>query len=169
MNALTPFSGLSLIVHLLIIGMAAVIKKVGKKGLKIFHTPTRVPTLWIRYRLVVLQSISICVIIIIGFGISASTAVAVRTGLREGALESHSEYILKRYVYLQEVGKNLGEWNESVLTIREKALIDHTAVNSINNILQSTAIDTNDSYTSISSQFSLIRLTIPDQAFNPLP
>ena len=111
MNTLTPFSGLSLIIHLLIIGIALIVKTFIKKGNLVFHVPTRIANLWARYRVIVLPSISIFIIITVAFGISASTIIAVRTGLREGALESHSEFLHKRYVYLQETRKSLEEWN----------------------------------------------------------
>lgn len=109
MNSLSPFSGLSLIIHLLIIGVAYVVKTAIKKTGLALSVPIRLLGHWDRYRSGVLRSTSIFIIIFIAFWISLSSTVALKTGIREGALESHSEYIYRNYVYLQEVRENLGE------------------------------------------------------------
>lgn len=156
MNTLTPFSGLSLIIHLLIIGIAIIIKTVIKKSGMVFRIPTRVASLWARYRIIVLPSVSISIIIIIGFGISASTIIALKTGLREGALESHSEFIHKRYVYLQEARENFAGWNKSLSVVQKEERVFEP-------------IETTSSYTPMLAQFSFTHLMASEEGFYPLP
>ena len=129
MNIITPFSGLSLVVHLLIIGVAKLAKLILKNNSKVFHMPIKVTNVWARYRGAVLPVLSIFVISIVTFAVSVSTTVAVRTGIREGARETHVEFISKRYASLERLQKNFASKKEHPVSVRKYQTENYSKVN----------------------------------------
>lgn len=96
---LTPFSGISLIVHLAIIGSAKIFELFGKKDFKIGGRNRGSPAFLLRIR-------DAIVAFALFFGIFAimlvSTFVAINTSVREGANEWHNIYISQQFEYIRE-------------------------------------------------------------------
>lgn len=100
MNIITPFSGLSLIVHIFVIGFANlhkfVIKKTNFRVEPTFRKAIRFP----RFVNSLERLMSILIIITITGAISFSTVLALQTGIREGADEIHRIYVVKNVAKL---------------------------------------------------------------------
>jgi hypothetical protein len=100
MNSMTPFSGLSLIVHLLVIGVANTIKLIFgwndislmKEGKKNYRFP--------RFVHIFERIASVIIIITVIGAVSFSTQVAIKTGIREGKDELHRMYASKKVAQL---------------------------------------------------------------------
>lgn len=156
---LTPFSGLSLIIHLLIIGVAKVIKTIIIKSGIILRAPVRVVTLWDKHSRVISPSLSILIVVLVALGVSTGTTIAVKTGLREGAQESHSEFIQKRFADVQIAGRGFAEWNMSVFGDQRPQSASVVAMN------DSQSSETGNSfYPNVLKEFSL--KIVPAGAFN---
>ena len=83
---LTPFSGLSLVIHLVVIAVASVFKKGG-------GATQRVTTQQILKHKTFKHVLSICILIVVSSFMLLSFAIAVKTGIREGANEPHMIYV----------------------------------------------------------------------------
>ena len=125
-SGLTPFSGLSLIIHLTIIGVSSAInflfvkKKLGDQKPSVAETPLR------RYINCV---ISVLIILVITVLMSASFLIAIKTGIREGSREPQIRYLqrgfehAKQYVRLNTVEyerEKTGDEKEAELRNRQK-------------------------------------------------
>lgn len=160
---ITPFSGLSLIIHLLIIGVAKVVKTIVRKTGIILRAPVRVVSMWDKHRAVLSPSISIFILVFVAFGVSASTMVAVKTGLREGAIESHREFIYNRYAFLQGAQRNFSEWSKTASVAKRDETKVYAAIASENNVLET--IETSDSfYPPMLKEFSINHLVVPKES-----
>ncbi len=87
---LTPFSGLSLVIHLIIIGVATLFSPLLKKK---EHVPKIYQMEESRTRRIFKLSSSILILIIISTLMIVSFALALRTSIREGEKERHMQYI----------------------------------------------------------------------------
>ncbi len=157
MNSITPFSGLSVIIHLLILGTAVVVKAVIKKSGMVFRTPINSP-FWNRHHPIALSILSISIILTVALWVSVSTTVALKTALREGALESHSEYVYRNYVYLQRARSGLEDRVGFSHFTQADTLKNAYSTDQVQTIYQ--PISTNYTYDSVVPAFSLPDLRI---------
>ncbi len=111
MNAPTPFSGLSVVIHLLIIGIATLAQSIIKKTGLAFATPVRVAKFWKSKSSMILPVISIFIILLIALWVVFTTTVALKTSIHESNQESNAEFIQNRYTNLKELSANITKWN----------------------------------------------------------
>ena len=90
MNLTTPFSGLSLIVHLVIIGFAKLMSLFPRKTAVTAAATRKAQGSWIKGMKIAGSHLIVVSIFAIMF---ASFGVAVKTGAREGAKEPHIKFI----------------------------------------------------------------------------
>jgi predicted membrane-bound dolichyl-phosphate-mannose-protein mannosyltransferase len=83
---LTPFSGLSLVIHLAVICFALMFKRSGAAA-------GRVTTRQILKHKTFKHVLSICILIVVSSFMLLSFAIAVKTGFREGMNEPHMIYV----------------------------------------------------------------------------
>jgi len=113
MNMITPFSGLSLIIHVLIIGIAKIAKVISKKSGKTFNMPRKFSNTWLQYRGIILPTFSIFIIFFVISIVSVSTTIAMRTGIREGRRDLQLQFISNKYALLANMYKNFSKPNVS--------------------------------------------------------
>lgn len=97
---ITPFSGLSLIVHLTIIGISKIInlfRRADKDSMKFKEARTQTSA-----RRIANNALSVLVITVIATLMMFSFGVALETGIREGSNEPHIEYLWQEYEYLRD-------------------------------------------------------------------
>ena len=101
MNApFTPFSGLSLIIHLLVIWFSSLTSLfVWKKEKKVIESALTLDTI---PRRVFKYGVSALIIISISAVMLASFVIALTTGLREGSREWQVRYIKNEYAYVRD-------------------------------------------------------------------
>lgn len=89
-SMLTPFSGLSLITHLLVIGFASVFGLLFKKK---SDTEVKGVLEETQTRMVLKYILSIFILVAVSSLMLLSFVIAVKTGLREGVNEPHMIYV----------------------------------------------------------------------------
>src|SRR3989344_6677220 len=97
MAPLTPISGLSLIIHLLVIAVSSLLSLfVWKKEKKLIESFVVLDTV---SRRVFKYGVSILVVISISLVMLTSFMIALTTGIREGSREWHIQRIKHEYAY----------------------------------------------------------------------
>ena len=101
MAPLTPISGLSLIIHLLVIAVSSLLSLfVWKKEKKLIESFVVLDTV---SRRVFKYGVSILVVISISLVMLTSFMIALTTGIREGSREWHIQRIKHEYAYVREM------------------------------------------------------------------
>lgn len=98
---MTPFSGLSLIVHLLVIGIGKLIDLLKKKG-KFYNFSffKKINFDYLKMDFNMTRIAAIAIVVVFSSAMIFSFSVAVRTSIREGAKEPHIRYIRSGISYL---------------------------------------------------------------------
>lgn len=89
-SVLTPFSGLSLIVHLTVIGLGNVSEAIDSRFLSRHATAVRLPK---KKRLLLRSILATSVFLVLSTIMFSLFGVAITTGVREGAREWHRQLI----------------------------------------------------------------------------
>lgn len=104
MNLITPFSGLSLIVHILIIAFIKLFAFV-RRRIHFINFEKIIRSKEFVFRFVnnahISIALSLLIITIVVSFVSFSTYFAIKTGIREGENEVHRKYFATRYEFLK--------------------------------------------------------------------
>ena len=97
----SPFSGLSLVIHLVIIATATLVALlIGQRRVEVFKRSVWTAGAVARYP-ILMRTMSIMIIVALGLVMFIATTVAVQTGYREGSREPHMIFIKKEFAALE--------------------------------------------------------------------
>ncbi len=93
----SPFSGLSLVIHLIIIALATLLGVLlrNRQPIAVAHGSSQMQTTTINR--VLLRSASTAIVVLLGMFVIITSTLAVKTGVREGAREAHVIYVKREF------------------------------------------------------------------------
>ena len=135
-SGLSPFSGLSLLIHLLVIAIFTLLSFVLWKEKAVLQPVSVVEDTFLRRALK--SGLSVVIVLVLSAIMIVSFAIAVRTGFREGASEPHMIFIRREITQLHEeqIAPLADSFRVQVLTFikslempAEASTIEYTRIN----------------------------------------